>query len=161
MSAHTITPEDVETVSPSEVNNTIGNLIGAEPMRRPYIARSGTFMWYCGIAENEIEIKQAWIAEVQDTVEGWTRFLVNFDKRITLSDRGTLSIEIEEHHLRYSDTPGGAWRVIEAIREAGYSVQISSLKTGWKIACTLGGEPAVAKSDTMAKAACKCAISIF
>lgn len=161
MPAHFITAADVETMPPADVNFAIGNLIGAEPMRRPYIARKGEFLWYCGIAEREIEAKQAWIAEVQDTVDAWERFLVDFDKRITRADRGKISIEVEEHHIRYSDTPGGGWNVIEAIRESGRAVVVSSFKAGWQVKCTYGGQPVIGKSDTMAKAACKCAAIVF
>jgi hypothetical protein len=142
-------------------NNLIGNLIGADPIRRPYMARDGKYLWYCPITAEEADERSKWLAEQQATEESWKQFRKDFDDRITAEDRGKITIEIEEHHIRYSDTPGGGWMVIEAVRKAGYAVQIASTGKGWKAMTIVGHDALCVRSESMEDAACQLALTIL
>ena len=142
-------------------NNLVGNIIDGNVIRRPYMARDGKYLWYCPITAEEAGERGKWLLEQQATEESWKRFRKDFDKRITAEDRGKITIEIEEHHLRYSDTPGGGWMVIEAIRKAGYAIQIGHDASNWIVSTGRNGEPVGMSATTMEEAACMLALLIL
>lgn len=149
-------------------NTLIGNLIGGNVIRRPYMARDGKFLWYCPITAEEAVERSKWLAEQQATEQTWKRFRKDFDDRITAEDRGRITIEIQEHHLRYSDTPGGGWMVIEWLRGQGWehsaSVAVASVKDGWQVTFDDGNPHhgrRIVVSETMEDAACQVALLIL
>lgn len=148
-------------LSVSQRNNIVGNLIGGDVIKRPYMARDGKYLWYCQITAEEAQERGKWLTEQQATEQAWARFRKDFDNRITADDRGKITIEIEEHHLRYSDTPGGGWMVIEAMRKAGYAIQVSHDASSWIVGTGRHNEPIGMSAPTMEEAACKLALLIL
>jgi hypothetical protein len=148
--------------SSCERNAVIGKLIGGEVIRRPYIAREGKYLWPCMITAAEAAERNKWLLEQQSTPESWARFRSDFDERITAEDRGKITIEIEEHYLRYSDTPAGGWMVIEALQKLGCSFEIKTLRSEWQVvAIDSEGDIYPAICETMEEAACKAALRFF
>jgi hypothetical protein len=167
-SESTQTPESLGSplcwagLSVSERNALIGKLIGGETIRRPYMARDGRYLWPCMITAAEAGERNKWLLEQQATEQSWARFRRDFDERITADDRGKITIEIEEHHLRYSDTPGGGWMVIEALQKLGCGIEIKSLGAEWQVvAIDSDGDIYPAIGGTMAEAACEAAMRFF
>jgi hypothetical protein len=149
----------------SDRNKLIGNLIGGRVIRRPYMARDGQYLWACPIHADEVPERSAWLAEQQATEASWKRFRKDFDARITAEDRGKITIEIEEDHLRYSDTPAGGWMVIEAMRPRVQQIFVLSCDDGeWEVmAIPLDERPEdiTCKAKTMQEAACELALLIL
>jgi hypothetical protein len=154
-------------LSTAKRNNLIGKLINGNVILRPYMARDGKYLWYCPITADEAVERGKWLAEQQATEKSWDRFLEDFDKRIMPEDRGKITIQIEEQHLRYSDTPGGGWMVIEWLRGQGWehaaSVSVASVKDGWQVTFDDGNPHhgrRIVISETMEDAACQVALLI-
>ena len=145
-----------ETANANERNQFIGDLIGAEPLSQYYITYKGKHMApmpYSGADKEKAEELFAFC-----TGEGWNEFCK--DRGILKTDKALVGLELFRWHMRYSDTPGGGWDVIEAIRKRGFFIQCRSLSGGWEVsgspAGTFGKICRVA--PTMAEAACLLAI---
>ena len=159
------TPPCWADLSTVDRNTLIGNLIGLDAIRHTYLARDGAYLWACQIPVEEAAERNQWLAGQQKTETLWKRFRRNYDKRITAEDRGKITIEIEVYHLRYSDTPGGGWKVIEAIRPHVENIFVMSCDDGqWEVmAIPLGGgdDDVTCKAPTMQEAACELALLIL
>ncbi len=83
------------------------------------------------------------------------------DHRLPADGREKVSLKLVEWPLRYSDTPGGGWVVVEAIRAAGYAVQIATCRGGWRVTVIVGPDPVSMVAETMAEAACQVALLVL
>ncbi len=154
---------DWAEMSANQRNTLIGELISGEALRTPYLAKSGGYLWDLRITDVEAYAK--FLAEFQSTAAKWRRFLKNLnDERITEEDRGLLTVEIYSYHIRYSDTPGGGWMVVEAMRRAGIHIVIEATTAGWRVTADdlnpHHGRRSV-ESATMQDAVCQVALLVM
>jgi hypothetical protein len=118
-------------LSPQERNALVGDTLGFKPV---------TQCWFGCDGQNLI--RTAWSEEQRGAAESLCRMVQLHDKLWTesLADwpsikpemRGRLEVIVERWHIRYSDTPGGGWTVIEWLRARG-QVQIRSVDAGWLV----------------------------
>lgn len=100
----------------------------------------------------------AWLEEARGCEELWRQ---RFDGSVPFLFAEEVEATEQIWHIRYSDTPGGGWNVIEAMKSAGFSMVISSVKDGWRVTCDDGNPHHGNSSEiapTMAEAACKLAL---
>lgn len=131
-------------------NNIIGMLIGSLPLTQYWLCVGGARFSptpYTA-ADKEKALGMAKFARGN----GWEEFAAR--NNFPTEWRDTVQLELEAWHLRYSDTPGGGWNVIEAIRNEGFSVTVQSCADGWRVTA----DEVEAKATTMAEAACLAAL---
>ncbi len=68
-----------------------------------------------------------------------------------------------EWPLRYSDTPGGGWDVVEAMRGQGWDIEVASAGDGWMITVDDNNPHhgrIIEHGPTMQAAACQAALRL-
>lgn len=159
-----------EDLTEEQRNNRIGELIGAEPMRQSWIVWEYKFHNLEGIERTikktlgsltlSLAESEAWLAHAKQSERIWKQ---KFDEKTcpTFKERDQVKIVEQVWHIRYSDTPGGGWLVVEAMIKAGFLINIEGDHAGWKITCDDWNPHhgrSTEKAATMAEAACKLAL---
>ncbi len=85
------------------------------------------------------------------TPKKWTELT-----RFPASLRATAEIRENHHHVRYSDTPGGAWMLIEDLNKHGWTVEIKSRPSSITVVFTLGGIRKEASGTSMSEVIAQC-----
>jgi len=157
-------------LSSEDRNTLIGERLGAEPMRQVWLMWHYPFTNLEGVAKvvkknlGSLTLKlseaEEWLSEAKKSKKKWAE---RFDQSSCPTFENSDQVKIVEQvwHIRYSDTPGGGWIVVEAMIKAGFLINIEGDHAGWKITCD-DGDPHHGRSseiaDTMAEAACKLAL---
>lgn len=131
-------------------NWLIGSLMKAEPMRAFYLRWQGKD--FAQLRTKDAADAERWLRIAKGGELQW-KTLVD---EVPWTAREEVTIHVDEWHVRYSDTPGGGWIVIEWLRLRG-AVNVASIGEQWRIAherC----EVAVT-APTMAEAACRMALN--
>lgn len=110
-------------------NLIIAKLIGAKLLSQFYLYIDGKE--YSPLPHQAHEREQAEGLAAYARGEGWAEF----SARHGLRDEYRESVEARliEWPLRYSDTPGGGWDVVEAMRAQGWHIEVASTGDGWMI----------------------------
>lgn len=149
-------------LSAGQRNNIIGELIGGEPIRRVEIvwkADDGKTFVLGSLPCMPIEKAKEWLDHARQSRENWEVKFDGLNHPFCLADQ--VHVREDVWHIRYSDTPGGGWFVVRALQSAGFSINISSVTTGWRVSCDdenphHGTSAEVA--ETMEEAVCKLAL---
>lgn len=146
-------------LTPRQKNNRIGELIGAEPMGTVFLARNGERLWETRYTLAELDEMQAGIAKWQSTAAEWRKFL-KAAPTLDPSWRGEISLVVWKCHIRYAETPGGGWAVVEALRKRGFLITATTSLAGWHIAARRNGDVFghSAEAGEMHEAACLLAL---
>lgn len=141
-------------------NTKVGEMLQAEPMRQTWLVRTtseGKRITLGGLhlSRDEAEI---WLEHAKQSPLNW-REKMGAEQPFAFAPQ--VAVEEVVWHIRYSDTPGGGWIVVEAMHAAGFAVVVQTTKSGWKVTCD-DGNPNHGRSSevaaTMAEAACKLAL---
>lgn len=149
----------------AERDNLIGEMLGAEPHRNIWL------VWTIKKADGEIigkrhigqlgnmsmEDAEAWLVSAKKSKAEWVRRGIDLDWLL----RAEITLFEQVWHLRYTETPGGGWKAIEALRAAGYAVQIASCRGGWRVTVVVGPDPVSMVAETMQEAACQVALLVL
>jgi hypothetical protein len=129
----TSTEKPWEEMTPCERNTHIGELIGAKPMSQLYLALDGKQLWMLPKGEDDLAQMRQLVTQWQEVTTDWKRWMKNIAE-IQDEWRGRITVEVANWHIRYSETPGGGWTVIEHLREKGFPVTIySEPANNWRI----------------------------
>jgi hypothetical protein len=144
-------------------NNYIGELIKAPPLTQLYLALDGKMMWLTPKGEKDLDELSGMVAEWQRTKKAYKQW-----QKVTpeLLDewRGRISVQVQRWHIRYSDTPGGGWDVVEALGKLGWQVKLEAVWPNWKITCddlSPHRGRVIETAPTMQEAACLAAMRCF
>lgn len=145
------------TLSVRERDDIIGNLIKAEPIKSYNLYVGGKYFSGLMVRSHEEAEK---LAEA-----GRLRHWKELAKKHGWPDewRSTLEARTHTNHLRYNETPGGAWFVIEAMREQGWDIEIASTGDGWMITVDDNNPHhgrIIEHGPTMQAAACQAALRL-
>lgn len=162
-----------ETMTPGERNWTIGELLGASPMRQFWLMWNWTFQKtdggtltgrknLGGLACDSLTEAEDWLEEAKNTKTAWKRKFPEKTSPI-FDEREQVEIHEQVWHIRYSETPGGGWDVIEFLKPKTDHIMISTMSDGWWqiVAVPTGGEDITTEAATMAEAACAMAFEIL
>ena len=144
-------------MTPAQRNDRVGKLIGAEPLGQYYLYLDGRES--CGLpcTRDEKEKAEGLVAYIRG--KGWTKFAS--EHGFPDAWRKSAEARLVEWHIRHSDTPGGGWEVVQAIRTAGYAVSVESMADGdWFIQARQSPRVFQAAAPTMAEAACLIALKM-
>jgi hypothetical protein len=152
-------------LEPAERDNLIGELLGAEHHRNVWLVwtikkADGSVIGKRHIGQlgsMSMEDAEAWLASAKKSKAEWTRRGVDLDWLL----RDEITLFEQRWHLRYSETPGGGWCVIEAMIKAGFAVQISGNDARWKVTVMKGAEAICMRAPTMEDAACQVALLVL
>ncbi len=144
------------TLTAVQRNALVGETMKAEPLYAYYVRWIGKNLAQLRVKE-ESEA-QSWLRIAKFSKENWKRLM----DEVPWSLREEVSVHVESWHIRYSDTPGGGWIVIEWLRARGL-VCVSSCSDGWHVAFD-DRHPhhglTVEEAPTMAEAACLVALRV-
>lgn len=144
-----------------ERNQLIGDRLGFEPLTQCWIGCDGRKLLRTRWEEKDKSEAEAMARMIQHHDKLWNDSLVDFPSLMP-DMRGKLVVIVEHWHIRYSDTPGGGWCVVEWLRDRG-SVNVASLGAEWRVAFD-DGHPhhgaVVETASTMAEAACLVALRV-
>ena len=147
-------------LSPEERNERIGDLLEMKPATQCWIGIAGKRFWITPHTEEKRDEAQALIDYFTKSDKNWA-FFVKEKKGACDEMRSQLEVIVERWHIRYSDTPGGGWQVVEWLRNHG-TVWVMSRTNGWGVVFD-DGHPNHGRIDigsaTMADAACQVAIA--
>jgi hypothetical protein len=104
-------------------NHFVGELIGAKPLSQCYLAAGGVRVLVSPYTEEQRGKLDAMIVALKASDDVWAE-MRKANSHITDEMRDGLEVDVERWHIRYSDTPGGAWEVVEWLRGQGYVVQL-------------------------------------
>ena len=148
-------------LTPERRNTLIGELLGATPLQTVWLVwepkkEDGSVLGrkHLGqLGSMPMENAHEWLAAAKTSQAEWTRR--GMEISYLLRDEVVLS----EHrwHLRYSETPGGGWDVIEKLTRSGYTVQVQVSAKDCKVIAA-GDQNFAERAPTMAEAACKVAL---
>lgn len=137
-----------------ERNQLVGDTLGLEPLTQCWIGCDGRKL-----------LRTRWDESQKAEAEAMARMINTYDKlwNDSLADypslkpemRGKLVVIVDRWHIRYSDTPGGGWDVVEWMRKRG-PVNVASVGDQWRVAFGDDAETA----PTMAEAACLIALRV-
>lgn len=88
------------------------------PIRSYYLTKEGK-LWQRLAVKNLAEAKQ-WLAFAKGNFTRWEKIM----PEMTWTDRNLVDVAEDTHHVRYSDTPGGAWMLIEELASKGWTVSV-------------------------------------
>lgn len=147
-------PSDLEAwpdMEPFDRNWLIGGLLGAEPMVQFYVKVNGAVV--SQLTPRSLDECEAVMANLRG--KHWSRFAKDYG--LSADCRQKLELHKEEWHIRYCNTSGGGWVVIEYLRKLGCAVAIESAdKAGWKVVAITRPDHRniTATCETMEEAAC-------
>lgn len=146
-----------------ERNNYIGDLIKAPPLTQLYLALDGKMLWLTPKQEKDLVEFSGWVADWQRTKKAWKQWQKTSGE--LLDDwRGRITVQVQRWHIRYSDTPGGGWDVVEAIGKLGWQVKLEAVWPNWRITCddlSPHHGRVIETAPTMQEAACLAAMRCF
>lgn len=143
-------------------NNLVGKLIDAKPLSQLWIGWSGIKKLQLPATNNEIQKYREALKEIQKIDIKWNPFIAKHHPTIMHFMRGQLEIIDDQWYMRYSDTPGGGWEVIEALRAKGARIVIESELNGWSMRTDLNGRSYVwCGEPSIAEAACRSAVALL
>ena len=93
-------------------NHLVGSLIGAKMFSQCYLAVDGKRVKVTPYTEDQRGQVDILLNVLRSSDETWAEFKAS-DSAATDEWRAKLEIDVERWHARYSDTPGGAWMVVE------------------------------------------------
>ena len=145
-------------------NTLIGELIGAKPMRNIWLQwmpknKDGSLLCKKNLGQlgdMSMEDAEEWLKSSKKSKAEWVRRNINLDWML----REEVNLTEQLWHINYSNTPGGGWIVVEALRKS-FDVLIRSIGEEWRIDCGLGNDSFAVKSQTMADAACQMALLLL
>lgn len=144
-----------DAIPPQTRDDVIGHLIEARPSTQCMVYFGTAKVLVTSYTESTRAEAEKLVQDFRTDDKLWSHIKA---KHPHLSNvmRPELKVVVERWHMRYSDTPGGGWEVVEWIRREVGSVEVCSSAKGWKVSAIdyAGSAP------TMAEAACICALSI-
>lgn len=135
-------------------NQLVGEALGMRPVTQCWIGIGEKKFWITPHTEEERDKAQALIDYFTKNDENWAHFVR--EKKGAIDEmRDKLAVVVERWHIRYSDTPGGGWKVVEWLHKLG-PVNVASVGAQWRVAFGEHAETA----PTMAEAACLIALRV-
>lgn len=138
-------------------NWLIGEMMKAEPLRAYYLRRDGRNIGQLEV-KDEGEAK-SWLNIANMSLTNWVKLM----PEVPYECRAEVAIHVETWHMRYSDTPGGGWEVVEWLRKRGQLEVMSCALGGWTVRLHVPseyhGDPAET-APTVAEAACRVAMRV-
>ena len=104
-------------------NHLVGSLIGAKMFSQCYLAVDGKRVKVTPYTEDQRGQVDILLNVLRSSDETWAEFKAS-DSAATDEWRAKLEIDVERWHARYSDTPAGAWMVVEWLRTQEGAVEI-------------------------------------
>lgn len=143
-----------------ERNTTLGKMLGTDPFRQVFALRDGERVLNTAYQSiKDLEDNLDWFNEDKAR---WKRFT---SKRDLPSLKGAKREDlVAREHVwwpRYSDTPGGAWMVIEALAPRGWRWTVQELDAGWRASVELPGQIASQDADTVSEAIARLAFDLL
>lgn len=151
--------DEFNLLAPYDKGQAVGDLIGGELFFNYFLEADGLYLWAICQPEDE-QCLQKDLDGLQSSDKQWALWKVK-EPRLDDTWRRKITLSKKGHHIRYFDTPGGGWRVIEVLVERGFTIQLQSLAHGWKIAAALEGETQSTSAPTMQEAACLMAVKLL
>ena len=140
----------------SQRNHLVGSLIGAKMLSQCYLAVDGKRVLVTPYAEEKRDKVELTLNVLRASDEMWAEFKAA-NPAATDEWRTKLDIDVERWHARYSDTPSGAWRVVEwLVCQGGFdSVGIEHSVLGTCVSLDVkGGGHTQTIAQTMPEAVC-------
>lgn len=152
-----------EEMNAEQRNNLVGKLIEAKPLSQLWVGWRGIQKLQLPATNDEIQKYRDALEELQKIDIKWNPFIAKHHPTIMHFMRGQLEIIDEQWYMRYSDTPGGGWAVIEALRAKGARIVIESEINGtWSMRTDLDGRSFVwCAEPSIAVAACRSAVALL
>ena len=142
-------------------NNLVGKLISAKPLSQLWIGWRGIKKLQLPATNDETQKYKDQLAELQKIDIEWNPFIAKHHPTIMNCMRGQLEIIDEQWHMRYSDTHGGGWEVLEALKRMGYFVRVETERIGWSVRVSEEADSICYAASSMAEAACRVAIKLL
>ena len=152
-------------------NHWLGELIGATPQSQCFLAVDGKRVLATPYAEKDRMKVDAALAVLKGSDASWAEFRAA-NSQSEEAWREKLQVHIERWHLRYSDTPGGAWELVDwlkrTLRDGAVEIQVGPSVTYVRVAEAYpgsrkrnGNELGVAAgSATFEAALCDCILQL-
>lgn len=138
-------------------NRVIARVIGAELLGQFYVYADG--VRYCATPLWRDKEEEAANLEKHMRGKGWKTFAKDHGFQNLRPDQ--VELRLCEWALRYSDTPGGGWEVIEWLKGKCEWLWVGATEDGWEvIAVAHGEEDFTTSAATMAEAACLMALEL-
>jgi hypothetical protein len=102
------------------------------PMRTFYLKAYGKIKNRL-LVEN-LKAAEAWLHAAKASKTNWEKLM----PEMLWAERGILEVAEEIYHLRYSDTPGGAWMLIEHLTSKGWTVSVTTTQESSGVSAILG-----------------------
>jgi hypothetical protein len=146
------------SMSACERNLVIAKVIGAELLGQFYVYAEGR--QYCATPLWRDKVEEAANLESHMRGKGWKTFAKDHGFQHLSPDQ--VELRLCEWAMRYSDTPGGGWEVIEWLKKKCEWLWIGATEAGWEVAAVAkGDEDFTTSAATMAEAACLMALELF
>jgi len=145
------------TLPTTERNSLIAKLIGAKLLSQFYLYIDGKEYSPMPHQSHDREKAEGLAAYVKG--ECWAEFAA--ERGLKDEWRESVEAKLIEWPLRYSDTPGGGWVVVEAMRDQGWDIKIESTGDGWMITVDENNPHhgrVIEHGPTMQAAACQAAL---
>lgn len=142
------------SLAATERNHLVGETLQMKPLTQCWIGHAGRQLLQTAWDESKKGEAEAMCRMMQDHDRLWENSLADYP-RLTDEMRGKLTVIVDRWHLRYSDTPGGGWVIVEWLRARG-PVNVASVGDYWRVA--FGDEAETA--PTMQEAACRMALRV-
>ncbi len=150
-------------MSAAQRNHWLGELIGAAPQSQCYLAVDGKPVLATPYAEKDRMRVDAALALLKNSDEAWAEFRAA-NSQSADEWRAKLEVHIERWHLRYSDTPAGAWDLVNWLIEeyAAGVVTVQVQVEGVVVSFGKGSKPALvtAGATTLPEAVCDCVLQL-
>lgn len=149
-------------MNPAQRNHWLGELIGAPPQSQCFLAVDGKPVLATPYAEKDRMKVDAALAVLKGSDASWAEFRAA-NTQSEEAWREKLEVHIERWHLRYSDTPGGAWELVEWLRQTlpNVVVAIQARKDSTFVGVAQGLHPGVvAEAATLEAALCDCILQL-
>lgn len=141
-------------------NHWLGELIGATPQSQCFLAVDGKPVLATPYAEKDRMKVDAALAVLKGSDASWAEFRAA-NTQSEDAWREKLEVHIARWHLRYSDTPGGAWELVEWLRRewSDLVLVIKARPAGIYVWVAEGAELGVdAEAPTFEGAVCECVL---
>ena len=142
-----------------ERNQLIGDTLGLEPLTQCWLGVDGKKLLRTRWDEKQQSEAEAMARMINDNDTLWNESLADFPS-LKPEMRGKLVVIVDRWHIRYSDTPGGGWEVVEWLARHGH-VRVESVNGQWRVIFD-DGHPHHGRcsehAETMAEAACLVAL---